>query len=150
MIEEAINKLAAAIEDNTAALREQGAAVANLMDAEQPKKPAKRATKKKEPKVDAKPETVVDSPVDKTEAEPAATASVASTEEKAEASQESLVNADPAKVQTHLRAIASQLTDTNKLFALIQKHGGQQFSDLKPECYDDLIAEAEALVKAGE
>ena len=56
---------------------------------------------------------------------------------------------DAAKVQTHLRGIASQLTDTSKLFALIQKHGGQQFSDLDPSVYAELIADAEQLVVDG-
>ena len=56
---------------------------------------------------------------------------------------------DATKVQTHLRGIASQLTDTSKLFALIQQHGGQQFSDLDPSVYAALIADAEQLVADG-
>ena len=60
---------------------------------------------------------------------------------------ESPLTAD--KVQTHLRGIASQLTDTSKLFALIQQHGGQQFSDLDPSVYAALIADAEQLVADG-
>jgi len=153
MIEKILERLASAIEDNTAALREQGAAVTNLMDAQQPAKkaPAKKKAAKKEPVKDAEPKIVDLPPVDQTDAEPTTTASMEGSEKKTEEPAEaSFVNADPAKVQTHLRAIASQLTDTSKLFDLIKKHGGMQFSDLEPECYDALIAEAEALVEAGE
>ena len=46
--------------------------------------------------------------------------------------------------QERLRGIASVMTDTSALFALIQKHGGNQLSELDPSCYHDLIRDAEA------
>lgn len=46
--------------------------------------------------------------------------------------------------QERLRGIASQLTDTAPLFDLIKKHGGAQFSDLDPSCYEELLSDAEA------
>jgi hypothetical protein len=67
----------------------------------------------------------------------------------AKPAEETPVVMDAAAVQTHLRGIASQLTDTSKLFALIQKHGGQQFSDLDSSVYEALIADAEQLVVDG-
>jgi hypothetical protein len=68
---------------------------------------------------------------------------------KTKPAEETPVVMDAAAVQTHLRGIASQLTDTSKLFALIQKHGGQQFSDLDSSVYEALIADAEQLVVDG-
>ena len=61
-----------------------------------------------------------------------------------------VVEPEPATLMTkevaqeRLRGIASQLTDTAPLFELIKKHGGAQFSDLDPSCYEALLSDAEA------
>lgn len=150
MLEEKIDELIIALNENTAALLcppivIEGNAlkpsiddrIANIgkmeqeMDddatAETPKKVAKKkAAKKKAKKV-----------------EPATAQQSETTETLAQ------TPLDATKVQAHIRGIASQLTDTSKLFALIQKHGAQQFSDLDPACYPALIADAEQLVVDG-
>ncbi len=141
MLEKNLERLAAAIEDNTAAIREQGALLAALTGDAVPKKAASKKTAgKKEPAKDAK-----------STKDPAADAgekpSVEATEKKTEAAaQEPAAELKSDDVQSHLRAIASQLTDTSKLFDIIKKHGGDQFSDLEPSCYADLVKEADELL----
>ena len=124
MLEDLIRELIGAVRANTAALLEPDLSEKNA-------KPVAKVSKKKTAKKTA------------AKVEPAA-AATAQTEVVDPAQP-----LDAAKVQTHLRGIASQLTDTSKLFALIQKHGGQQFSDLDPSVYEQLIADAEQLVADG-
>jgi len=93
----------------------------------------KKAGKKKTAKTKAKAEPKAE--LDPTYVDPALTEKVV---------EEETLSAE--HVQAHLRGIASQITDTSQLFALIQKHGGTQFSDLDPSVYAVLIEEAEALL----
>jgi len=140
-LEESINKLAIAMTANTAALSAQSEAVNNMMSAtpavkeEKPVKDKKAAVKEKV----ASKKTAAAKKVGPVKTEGAALTG--------EIESETALDADG--VQSHLRAVASQLEDTSKLFALIQKHGGQQFSDLDPSVYAILVQEADALVEAG-
>jgi len=146
-LEESVIDLAAAMRENTAALLAQSEAVNGMMSETPAAKEEKPAATSKKAAVKAK--------ADKKKAAAAKTPDPVKTEgaaisgeiEETPASEEVVLTADG--VQKHLRAVASQLTDTSKLFGLIQKHGGQQFSDLDPSVYSELVAEADALVEAG-
>jgi len=145
-LEKSIDNLADAMRENTVALLAQSESVNNMMsdtpaaETEKPVTSKKAAVKAKADKKKAAAAKTPD-PV-KTEG-----AAISGEIEETPASEEVVLTADG--VQKHLRAVASQLTDTSKLFGLIQKHGGQQFSDLDPSVYSELVAEADALVEAG-
>lgn len=138
MLEEKIGELIKVIAANTAALemaygtthKEVSRETSSDVVEEPVKKPAKKKAKKKTKKVEPQTEPTQESeaPVQAAETAPVM---------------------DAGKVQTHLRAIASQLKDTSLLFALIQEKGGQQFSDLDASVYPALIEAAEQLVADG-
>lgn len=142
-LEKSIDNLAAAMRENTVALLAQSESVNNMMSdtpAAEKEKPVSSKKKRVKAKVDGK----ADAAAEVTKIEDGA---ITGEIEETPASEEVVLTADG--VQKHLRAVASQLTDTSKLFGLIQKHGGQQFSDLDPSVYSELVAEADALVEAG-
>lgn len=144
MLEEKIGELIEVIAANTKALQDAYGTThvsreTKEVSDEVVKEPAKTAKKKTSKKKTAKKTEQAQPQAE----EPSETVAVVQTTEAAPVM-------DAGKVQTHLRAIASQLKDTSKLFALIQSHGGQQFSDLEPAVYPKLIEDAEQLVADGQ
>lgn len=156
MLEEKIDELVLALADNTNILQKLHdlkagdmpaidnmkaniAAMEEGMDDAEVEQPVKKSKKKSSKKKTAKKTAAVE--------QTDGSAATANSEVKTPEVVDPPLAAD--KVQQHLRGIASKLTDTSKLFALIQKHGAQQFSDLDPSVYPQLIADAEQLVEDG-